>query len=540
MLVPLALAASPVCGSADATTYLTWCAGKGTDEDGVSIAGSALPLAPGCATVVLPIDADQILAAVRAPRRRPGAPDPETVTLTGERLDDTFRVSTVAMIPVSNSPAPPYLVPGSDLRAIASIHTFGPPGRAVMENDGNQTVLNCASGADPAGLALTTVRMPPIPQMSLRVLHSADESFRLAVSDTSQALRLIAEFEPVDSTSEGVVPMTGLPADTPLEFEVLCPPAGGHLQLDEIVLEAKPELRTDRAAWISDAQFWLSDPARIFARAQAWGLTRLYIAVPMGEGGGLSDPQALAGFLAEANGRGIDVWALLRDNVGGGDAITRAGAALADYNQAVPPTAQLKGVAIEYAPDRRWAYSPDPDATAAALLDRLSGLRPALGMPLVAIVPNWFPTDAAIADRYVTTLDGMIVLTDRTEPDVIRRAVTRFLAWGARHGRPVAVAFETGALTAEEQGHFARAETGELWLIPVGGERLLLLLRQAAAQLPGLGFALQESVALPAEGRSFFGHRATLREALDPLGHVFGAWPSFAGFAFRDLFAEKR
>src|SRR5579863_552484 len=213
--LPVVLAAWAGCGSAHGETYLTRCAGKGV-EDGTTITSSPVPAAPGCASVALPIDTGQILAVVPAPRRRPNAPQPESITVTGQRIGDAFHPRSVAMVPVSASIPPPYLVPGSDLRAVAGVHGFGPLGRAEVQTDGDQTVLDCTAGSDSAGLAFATLRVPPIPGMNLRVVHSADQAFPLVVSDPAgnpRAPRPITELEAADSTSEGVVPLTAVPAD---------------------------------------------------------------------------------------------------------------------------------------------------------------------------------------------------------------------------------------------------------------------------------------------------------------------------------------
>ena len=57
-------------------------------------------------------------------------------------------------------------------------------------------------------------------------------------------------------------------------------------------------------------------------------------------------------------------------------------------------------------------------------------------MPLSVAVPAWFPTDPSVAQHWADSLDGMTVITDKTDPTDIRRSVSRFLAWGTRRGRP--------------------------------------------------------------------------------------------------------
>ncbi|MGE5200705.1 MAG: hypothetical protein ACM3O6_01450 [Acidobacteriota bacterium] len=490
---------------------------------------------------MLSIEAAEALAAVPAPRRLADAPEPETIAVTGRGGESGFAVREVAILPISAAAPPPYLVPGADFRAIAAPHRLGSSTRAMLSADGEQTVLECAPGDEAAGFALGTVRVPPLPGMTVRLVHSAEQTFRLVVArkGVPEEPQLLAKLKAADSATEAHVPLPAdLPADTPLDFEMLCPAAGGRLSLGEFVLEAKTTVPPDRAAWVRDVELWQKNPAKVFSHAQRWGITRLYIAVPIGEHG-LADPQALAGFIAAAGDRGIAVWALLIDGGEAGEAgLTRGGRALADFNAGMPAGAQIKGAAIERAPERLWVYVPDPGTEAQRFLTRLQHLKPVLGMPLRAAVPSWFPTDATVADRMSAVLDSLTVISNRTEVAEVRRSVARFLAWGARHGRRVDVALEVMPFPDEERRSFRRDAAGEAWLIPLGGSDVLLLLKEHKEGLPGRGFGHGDVTPIPGASRSFAGDHGALRESLGPLGRTLGAWPSFAGFAFHGLLRD--
>jgi hypothetical protein len=524
-----------------AESYLAHCPAAGAG-DGLAVTAAA-PSGPGCISRALPIAADVVLAVLPAPRRPAGAPEPQSVTIAGTTAKDGFEAHEVMVMPASLALSVPYFVPGADLRGVSSLAPLGPLGRATLDTSGDDTVLDCAPGTEPAGIAFSTARLPPIPGMGVRVVHASDQSFRVVVArpdaPTTTTPRLLAKLREAESATESYVPLPpDLPADTPLDIDVLCPTAGGHLTLTEAVLEAQTKVPTDRGAWVRDVRRWQDNAADVFIRAQRWGLTRLYVGVPFSQSG-LADPQALAGFIADASSRGIDVWALLTDAATSSDSertpLAGAAAALADYNAGVSAEAQLKGVMVEYAPDRLWRYAADPAAEAQAFLARLQPLKPALGMPLAAAVPAWFPTDASVAERWADALSAMTVITDKTDPTDIRRSVARFLAWGTRRARPVEVALEAVPLDDSERGHFVRAESGALWLVTVGGVDALVLLKEAASGLPGLAFQQEETVPVPGASRSFAGQAAQLREALTPLGRELGAWPSFSGFAFHGL-----
>jgi len=542
LLLEASLLLCASAGAAVAGSYLARCpAADGALGDRFTVTASE-PTDPGCIARALPIEAEGVLAVLPAPRRAAGAPEPETLTIAGAMGKSGFEVREITVAPASRSAPAPYLVPREDLRAVSSAGALGPLGRATLDTSGDDTVLDCAPGTERAGLAFATARMPPIPGMALRVVHTSDGNFRIVVATPGAPAgsepRLLAKLRQAESATEAYVPLPpDVPADTPLDIDVICPASGGHLALKEIVLEAKTKVPTARAAWVRDARRWQENAADVFTRAQRWGMTKLYVRVPF-NGSGIADPQALAGFVAEASGRGIEVWALLADTAEGDSERTplaAAGSALADYNSAVSAEAQIKGVEVEYAPERLWRYAPDPGGAAQAFLDRLQPLKPVLGMPLAAAVPTWFPTDPSIAERWATSLDAMTVIADKTDPTDIRRAVARFLAWGTRRGRPVEVALEATPLDDSERGRFLRAESGELWLISLAGSDALVLLKESASALPGLAFQQEEVVPVPATSRSFAGQGAELREALGPLGRALGAWPSFAGVAFHGL-----
>jgi len=533
----------PGAGAAFAGSYLAHCSAAGASLPDRLTVTATPPTEPGCVSLTLPIEAGRVFAILPAPRRASGAPEPQVVTIAGVRVNGGFEVREVVVTPASITTPTPYLVPGADLRAVSSVGALGPLGRATLDHSGDDTVLDCAPGKEPAGLAFSTARMPPIPGMALRFVHTSDQHFRVVAVAPGAVVGSepwpLAKLRQADSATEAYVPLPpDLPADTPLDIEVVCPATGGHLALSEIVLEAKTKVPPGRAAWARDAHRWQENAADVFARAQRWGLTKLYVSVPL-KGSGLADPQALAGFVADANSRGIDVWVLLTDS-GEQSSLAVAGAALADYNAGVSAEAQIKGVEVEYTPERLWRYVADPGAEAQSFLDRLQTLKPAVGVPLSAAVPAWFPTDPSIAERWASLLDAMTVVTDKTEPTDVRRSVARFLAWGTRRGRPVEVALEATPLDDSERGRFVRAEMGELWLIALDGRDALLLLKEAASGLPGVAFQQEEVVPVPATSRSFAGQGAALREALNPLGRALGAWPSFAGFAFHGLLGGQR
>ena len=523
---------------AKAGAFLSRC-GSGTPTEKVAVTAER-PAGTDCTTIMLPLNVPEVLAAVPAPRRRVDAPEPETMLVTGRSEKSGYSIEEVSISPNSATPPPPFLIAGTDLRAIAVPRLLDAEGRAKLGSDGDQTVLDCAPGTDRAGFALGAVRVPPIPGMSLRIVHAAEHTFRLwaAPVGSAEEPRLLAKLKSAESATEALVPLPAqLPADTPVEFTMLCPVEGGRLALGELVLQAKTAVPPDRAAWARDAAVWSKDPAKLFARAQHWGITRLYTEMPVGDRG-LADPQAVAGFIAAAGERGIAVWAMLIDD-GDGEKLARAAAAFADFNAGMPRGAQIKGVIVERAPERLWVYVPDPGTEAQRTLDRLQRLKPLLGMPLAAAVPSWFPTDASVADRIASVLDALTVITNRTEPSEVRRSVARFLAWGARHGKPVEVALEAMPVPDAERRSFRRDAEGEAWLVPLGSSDVLLLLDGAHGGLPGRAFRQIALAPMPAASRSFGLDHAALREGLEPLGRTLGAWPSFAGFAFYGLLRDR-
>jgi len=254
---------SPWAGAeaAFAGSYLARCpATSAANRDPLTVTASE-PAESGCVSRALPVEPESVLAVLPAPRRAAGAPEPEAVIIAGAAGKAGFEVREVTVMPASLATPAPYFVPGADLRAVSSVGGLGPLGRATLDTSGDDTILGCAPGKEPAGLAFSTARVPPIPGMALRVVHTADHNFRIVVAASGTAdgsePRLLAKLREADSATEAYVPLPpDLPADTPLDIEVLCPAAGGHLALSEIVLEAKTKVPPDRAAWVRDARRW--------------------------------------------------------------------------------------------------------------------------------------------------------------------------------------------------------------------------------------------------------------------------------------------
>src|SRR5215469_6278304 len=148
-------------GIALAGSFLARCPAA-SDHDRLAVAATE-PSEPNCVSRVLPLKADAVLAVLPAPRRTAGAPEPQTVTIVGASAKDAFEAREVTVMPASLGISAPYLVPGADLRAVSSVALLGPLGRATLDRSGDDTILDCAPGTQPAGIAFSTARLPPIP-----------------------------------------------------------------------------------------------------------------------------------------------------------------------------------------------------------------------------------------------------------------------------------------------------------------------------------------------------------------------------------------
>ena len=558
LIAPLIFAAAIVLSAgAHAASYISRCPAADGVTDTVML-GTSPARQSGCVARAIALDPQAVRALVPAPAQPAGAATPQEVTLTGKTIAHGFTIEDIATTPPLVA-APPYLVPGLDLRGVAGVHAFGPAGMAALAAGDNGLTLDCTPGSEPAGLAFSTTLVPPIPGLTLRIVHRAEQDFRLVAAPptathkslTGRAPRMLATLQANDSLTESHVALPAdLAAETPVEIEALCPSQGGHLAMDEIVLETQSQPSSaqtpsaqasptpDRAGWVRDPTLWQSSAPWLFAHAQRWGLTRLYINLPVDDAGRF-DAQTLAGFITEASARAIAVWILLSEprDAAARDALAHTGRALADYNASVTQEAQIKGVQIETASELAGSYWSDPTAKALRFLDTLARAKPAIGLPLDAALPPWFPvTVKQLAVQLAQDADSVTVFAGSTDSQEISRRMAPFLAWGTRQNRAVHIALEAGPLDDAEQRHFIHAAEGELWLLPLGEGHVLVLLDAPVSGLSGAAFRQDGTTELPTSARSFFGRSADLREALEPIGRSLGVWPSFAGLAFHGLF----
>jgi hypothetical protein len=258
--------------------------------------------------------------------------------------------------------------------------------------------------------------------------------------------------------------------------------------------------------------------------------------------------QALAGFIARATAQGVRVWAVVGDPrvifPRERRKFVQRARAYARYNQSVCPEARLAGIQYDIEPYLLPGYSLGPEAWAKAYLATLWELKHAAPLPLEAVLPFWFAHQRlqgkSLLDRLASCVDSLVVMDYRTDPAQIQQFAEPFLAWGARHGRPVRVALETGPIADEVRRHYRPDRTGgELWFGWERGRYLLTLLKHPRRNPRGTSFRYTHTSPFPGATLTFRGREPEMMAQMARLEEQLGAWRSFTGWALHGMDAEE-
>ncbi len=301
-----------------------------------------------------------------------------------------------------------------------------------------------------------------------------------------------------------------------------------------------------RSAWLWSPTLWQDHPDLIWRLQEQQQLSTIYVTVTVTAEGALENAPALAAFIQAATTHDLHVWAVIGDRQ---DVLAMSRPALQSrlhayraYNATTPAEAQLAGVQLDIEPYLLPGFSLAQGIWRERYLDVLTFARAELGpgMALDLVVPAWWGTHPDWSDGFLNRLDtaglSLTVMNYHTLPARLLDAAEPFLAWGQRAGVPIRMALETGQLSDETRRYYGATEnTGDLWLIDVGGTPVLLLLAAPAAGLPGRAFTFADETAVPAATYTFAGDLARLTEVLAEVAVHWERAPAFAGIALHGL-----
>lgn len=427
-------------------------------------------------------------------------------------------MATVGAAPAATlhlCPAPgPVLAAGS-----ASAGLIGPDGaRLLAFVDANPEAAGCRSLA--LGVALETVA-------AIRAL-SASSAAQLGSHFTITGKHSLLGAVSASAAQPGAAGQQTRPDARPVPAR----PLSGRLALP---IPA-------RASWVWQAGIWSTQGEALLAQAVRHNIKVLFITVPFAHGA-IAGPGALAAFIESAARQGVRIWAVEGDPemvVPGEHAATvRRLAAYAAYNGAAPAAARLHGVQFDIEPYLLPDYAQAPALWDSRYLALVRALRQAAGaLPLELVVPFWWNEKSTLLRAIAPLVDGLCVMNYRTEQEQIVRLATPFLEWGARHGKPVRIALESGPLAPETEWRYQAAQHGELWHVPFERAHFLLLLKQPQPNPGGAAYRRAGQRTLDGSATTFAASPARLLQLLPTLEAEFSAWPSFGGIALHEFLAR--
>lgn len=318
------------------------------------------------------------------------------------------------------------------------------------------------------------------------------------------------------------------------------PPATAAERMSPAPVRATP----GRALWVWQPEAWRVRPGELFGLLAANAADTVFVTVPVtADRTQVADPGALERFVTHASARDFRVWVVA------GDAravlpAERTGyaeraRAYADYNRSVAAEARLSGLQLDIEPYLNPGYGIDIEGWLAAYLDTLAQVRAQAAMPLDVALPFWWGRQpyrgGMFLDHLTPLVDVVTVMNYRTDRRQLLDFAEPFLAWAARAQRSVRIGLETGPIPDEALRVYRGSREGELWLVPLQENVLVVLLDEPRVNPAGSAFAYSHTTPWRGNSITFRSHLPALRELLPQLEAAWSGWPSFAGVALHGL-----
>jgi hypothetical protein len=540
-LLPLFLMTSPVHAA-----WLHQCPASGPAPRYLVSEQASLP---GCASVALPAGARVETVYPLGPQDRPGA----TILLHGNVENGSFAVSEHELPQPESVPAPPGPMPlHANLLARMQARSFGVEERVQAKLQDGRLRISCRPGNRPAGVILSGPWYLPRANAALLLRHAGDAGFAWQAADARRAGR-------DDALDMGALPAAPAPLATRLalpaglergdwrHFVILCPAAGGSLDVESLALEPAGQAKAaPRATWVWRPADWIDGSPALLDWAAALGIRDLFITIPLTDDGAVRSPELLAAFVRQAGSRGMRVHSVDGDPHMVLDtelpAVLRRVRAYLAYNGTAAPGARLAGMQFDVEPYLLPEAVLPAAARDARYLAMARALKAAAGpLRLEFVVPFWWGTKSdtkrELLDGLAQASDALAVMDYRTDPGQVYDLAVPFLDWARAHGKQVRIALEAGPIAPEVQRRYtrvAKGEPGDLQLLEFNGQRVLVLLRAPLAASGTQLYRLSSARAIDGSATTFHRDKAALERLLPLLEADFGAWDGFGGMAVHE------
>ena len=512
----------------------------------------AAPL-PDCAAVELPFPQESVISG-RLVSSASGTALKSGFALTGSPVGQQFQISDI--VPYAEKDEVKTIPLDVELIDQFDVSAFGVEGRAFASHNNGRITLECGAGNRAAGMVLRVPfrGLPHTIPLSVSAAYTANGVFETGLSDTRRASSgdplPLARLRAATATVQVEVPHRGLDSDLVESFTIACPQQAARFELTSLKIKPKIEhpAVASRASWIWQPDKWINSPEALLDKFAKAGVGTLFVTVPINtQQATVEHPHELEAFVTAATKRGVKIWAVVGDP---GAVIeseramfARYPVAYARYNSNVPAMAQLSGIQFDIEPYLNAGYALDPAVWYEAYLDTLRQLKQASALPIEVDVPFWWAdqqtANGPLMDRLAPVVNGVTVMNYRTDPAQIKRLAQPFLEWGVRQHRAVRIALESGPIPDEIQRHYLPARSGEVALIAIGSNQVLLEFDRMQSFPDSSSmtqtFQLSHTTPVPGSATTFAGQHDVLLKLLPELEKLWSAWPSFAGTALHEF-----
>lgn len=433
---------------------------------------------------------------------------------------------------------PPSLPFFTNLLEWASPRAFGADHRCEVVQAGTKITLSCRPGASMSG-ALVMFPQHRLPGGASTVWHVtsvASAGFRAAVTLEGQdagALQGVPTGTvslPVPNRSDARAP----------QLVIVAPPEGGTFELTHLELTAARDRPVDGfSAWAWEPALWSDNPEALIASARKRQVEQLFVTLETSDGK-IARERELRRFVRLATAAGIAVEAVEGDPrmvlPAGLEAALARARAFAAYQMTAAAGEALAGIQYDIEPYTLEEWGQEP-ASYRGWAEAVTRLAAAAEAPVDLVLPFWLPASdegRAFLARVEPAVRAITVMSYRTQASLLAQVAEPFLAWGARHEKPVRLALEAGPIADEVEEIYREAPVGTLavWEGPVPR---LVLLDQPGVRAGAKMFARQQVHTIPGSRISFLGDERRLFETAKTIAPAFSAWPTFAGFAVHGL-----
>lgn len=506
-----------------------------------------------CTMTEIPLASERLRWARLLNRREAGALSSGIILKNAKEESRTAVPHEI--IPLQNSPqAQSSTQISAELLPQLKSKTFGRENRAAIQQDGSKLRLECAPGQAPAGALLSGesgAGLPAGAALALKLDTQADGLFRIGAADAvreklGESLTL-GNIKPGDLNTAYALP-DALNKAAWRFWVVECPATAAQLTIRSASLEAQTAGDPPRRAmWIWEPSAWQHRAASTMTLLAGHRADTVFITVPLDSTQeNITETASLRRFITTATSRGIKVWAVIGDPRAvlpkERDQFAKMARAYAVYNQNTPAQARLSGLQLDIEPYLNSGYQLDTEEWLAAYLDTLARVRTQAMMPLDVAVPFWWGRqrfrNSLFLDHLGTQIDVVSVMNYRTERQQLFDLAEPFLEWGTRAKKTIRIGLEAGPIPDESLHVFRAGSNGDLWLLPLGDNNLLVSLDTTQANPAARVFTYSHSITRQGTNTTFHRNVGAMQKLLPELEKVWRAWPSFGGIALHGLDAD--